>query len=226
VTLDQFQSRFKEISALGFMPSLRGGDTGVGHTLEQLLGLTENNIALPDLGNIELKAHRSPSTSLITLFTFNRKAWIMNPMVAIRKYGIPDENGRLGLYFTMSLTPSSAGVFLNIERDTLQLRHIDGTVIANWDLTAIAGKFVKKIPALILVTASSEERNGREFFWFRRAQLLEGSSAAILREQFAAHNVVLDLRLHDAKTRARNHGTGFRTSLGNLPKLFAQVTDL
>jgi hypothetical protein len=194
--------------------------------LEQLLGLSENNIALPDFGDIELKAHRSSSTSLITLFTFNRKAWRMNPEKAVKEFGTPDPKGRLGLYFTMRLEPNAAGVFVRIEEDNLQVRHVNGTLIAEWQLSKIAERFMKKIPALIFVTASSEERNGREYFWYSRAQLLQGSSAEILREQFIAHNVVLDLRLHDQRTMARNHGTGFRALERALPKLFAQVTDL
>lgn len=226
MTLEEFQRKFSEIRELGFVETKRRGPTGIGHTLEQLLGLTENNIALPDFGDIELKAHRSSSPSLITLFTFNRKAWIMNPEAAVRKYGTPDSTGRLGLYFTMSLTPNAAGVFLRIEEGELQVRHIDGTLIAKWGLMNITERFMRKIPALIFVTASSEERNGSEYFWYSRAQLLEGSSPAILREQFAVHGVVLDLRLHDHQTRARNHGTGFRVYENNLPRLFAQVRDL
>lgn len=226
MTLEEFQTKFSEIRGRGFVETRRKGPTGVGHTLEQLLGLTENNIALPDFGRIELKAHRSSSPSLITLFTFNRKAWIMNPEEAVRKYGTPDDTGRLGLYFTMSLTPNAAGVFLKMEGDRLQVRHVDGTVIAQWELGKISERFMQKIPALILVSASSEERNGREYFWYNRAQLLEGSSPEILREQFARQNVVLDLRLHDQQTRARNHGTGFRAYESNLPRLFARVKDL
>lgn len=54
------------------MKSLRSGPTGVGKTLETYLGIQENNLYLPDLGQIELKGHRDDATNLITLFTSNR----------------------------------------------------------------------------------------------------------------------------------------------------------
>lgn len=73
LTLSQFRKKFAFIKAMGYVPSARRGPTGIGQTLEELLGLKENNIAVPDWGTIELKAHRVGSSSMITLFTFNRK---------------------------------------------------------------------------------------------------------------------------------------------------------
>jgi hypothetical protein len=103
--LREFQKSFAKLKASNWVKSERRGPTGIGQTLEKLMSLPENNIASPDLGNIELKAHRINSPSMITLFTFNRKVWKMKPLEAIKKYGTPDEDGRLGLYFTMSRTP-------------------------------------------------------------------------------------------------------------------------
>jgi hypothetical protein len=102
MTLNEFVKAFLKLKGKNWVKSERRGSTGVGYTLEKHLGLSENNIAYPDLGKIELKARRINSTSLITLFTFNRKVWKMKPLEAIKKFGTPDENGRLGLYFTMS----------------------------------------------------------------------------------------------------------------------------
>ena len=130
IGLIEFKKTFAKIKQRGWVQSRRRGPTGVGHTLEQLLGLTENNIAVPDLGEVELKAHRLGSSSMLTLFTFNRKVWKMKPLEAIRQYGTPDANGRLGLYFTMSRAPNSAGLFLQVEAETVSVRHISGQVLA------------------------------------------------------------------------------------------------
>jgi len=116
VTLNEFQKRFQKLKDKGFIPTTRKGTTGVGHTLETALGLTENNIAAPDIDKIEIKAHRDKAQNLITLFTFNKSAWQMPPLEAIKKYGSKDKNGRLGMYYTMSQTPNSAGLFLNITK--------------------------------------------------------------------------------------------------------------
>lgn len=226
MTLNEFVKAFEKLRAKSWVKTERKGATGVGHTLEALIGLPENNVASPDLGRIELKAHRINSSSMITLFTFNRKVWRMKPLEAIKKYGTPDENGRLGLYFTMSRTPNSAGLFLHIDSDTISVRHVSGNIVAEWQLQTLAERFIKKIPALILVSAFSEIRGDYEWFKFDRAQLLTGTSSKIIRGQILAGNILVDLRLHDKITSARNHGTGFRAHEDKMPLLFQSVKDL
>ncbi len=163
---------------------------------------------------------------MITLFTFNRKSWKMKPLKAIRKYGTPDINGRMGLYFTMSPTPNSTGLFLFNEENSISVRHISGELIAEWQLDALAEQFCKKIPGLILVSAFSEMRGDIEWFHFSRAQLLTDTSPEIIREQILAGNVLVDLRLHDKGTSARNHGTGFRVKENKLSFLFKNVREI
>ena len=226
LTLEAFKKKFAQIREKGWIASKRKGPTGVGQTLEYYLGMRENNIALPDLGTIELKAHRIGSSSMITLFTFNRKAWKMDPLKAIKKYGTRNDNGRLGMYFTMSRTPNSVGLFLHIDQSSISVRHISGEVITEWQLEILAERFAKKIPGLILVSAFSEMRGDVEWFKYDRAQLLTGTSPKIINNQIGAGNILVDLRLHDKGTAARNHGTGFRAKEDKLPFLFKNVSEL
>jgi len=114
---------------------------------------------------------------MITLFTFNNKAWKVQPLEAIRKYGTLDKNSRLGLYFTMSQTPNSSGLFLNIGTNSISVRHISGEIVAEWQLDELADRFLKKVPALILVSAFSEKRGDIEWFKYTRARLLQGTSS-------------------------------------------------
>lgn len=150
----------------------------------------------------------------------------MKPLDAIRAYGTPDANGRIGMYYTMSRTPNSQGLFLHIESETISVRHISGTLIAEWDLETLAQRFMQKLPALILVSAFSEMRGDVEWFHFDRARLLSGTSPQIIRSQIIAGNILVDLRLHDKVTSARNHGTGFRTFEDKLPSLFETIQEL
>ncbi|MBF0227912.1 MAG: hypothetical protein HQK76_20910 [Desulfobacterales bacterium] len=68
--LEEFIKRFDRLKAEGFIPSTRKGATGIGHTLETYLGITENNIALPDIHEIELKAHRTNVNTVHSLKFF------------------------------------------------------------------------------------------------------------------------------------------------------------
>lgn len=224
--LEKFKQEFQNLKQQGFVKSLRKGPTGVGFTFETLLGLRENNLALPDIDNIEIKAHRNNSKSMITLFTFNKKAWQINPLEAIRKYGSQDDNGRLGMYYTMSLTPNSSGLFLSVNDTEISVQHTSGEVIAIWQLLELANRFVEKIPALLFVSAHTEEKNGSEYFHYYRAQLMRETSAKLLSELFKTGNLLVDLRLHDKETRARNHGTGFRVFEDKLSLLFKKIEDI
>jgi hypothetical protein len=143
-----------------------------------------------------------------------------------QKYGSLDKDGRIGLYYTMSLKPNSAGLFLDVQKDEISVRHISGDIIATWQLQTLADRFMQKMPALLFVSTFTEERADVEYFHYYRAQLMKGTSPELLADQFKAENILVDLRLHDKGTMARNHGTGFRTYEDKLPLLFNEIKDL
>jgi hypothetical protein len=221
--LSEFKKAFAKLKSAGWVQSKRKGPTGVGQTLEQLIGLDENNIALPDLVSVELKSHRIGSSSMITLFTFNRKAWKMPPLQAVKDYGTPDKEGRLGLYFTMSRTPNSMGLFLHLEGGTVSVRHISGRIIAEWQLACLADRFMQKLPGLVFVSAFSEMRGDSEWFKYDRAQLLAGTSPEIIRNQVLEGNILFDIRF---TTRASNRESTFLANGERLCWLFKDWRDL
>lgn len=227
LTIQQVKEKLSAIKRLGYVKTLRNGPTGIGYTLETLLEIKENNISSPDLGDIELKAQRERHIGMTTLFTFNNKAWKMNPLEAIRKYGSLDKDGRLGMYYTMGMKPNSAGLFLSVNDTSIAVRHIDGNVIAVWDLAEIEKRFEAKVKNVLLVKAKTEERDGIEYFQFDRARLLShGTTKAILKNQFESGELLVDLRLHDKGTMARNHGTGFRVFENNIENLYKKVEEI
>jgi hypothetical protein len=58
-----------EIAGMGFVPNARHGNHGgAGNTLEDLLGIEENNLPIPNAAEWELKTHKLGSASLVTLF--------------------------------------------------------------------------------------------------------------------------------------------------------------
>jgi hypothetical protein len=82
--------KLKEISAMGFIPNTRkGNDGGIGNTLEDLLGIKENNLPIPNASEWELKAQRLNSTSLTTLFHIepSPRAIHFIPKVLLPLYG-------------------------------------------------------------------------------------------------------------------------------------------
>src|SRR3989344_8778627 len=92
-TIAELKRRLHLLKKGGFVSSLRSHNTGVGHTLEQFLGLSENNISIPDLGKLELKSQRRESASLITLFT-KKPDDALNSRL-LEKFGYPREKDGL-----------------------------------------------------------------------------------------------------------------------------------
>lgn len=68
-TKDELIQRLKEIAAMGWVENGRQGNHGgIGNTLEDLLGIEENNLPIPNASEWELKTQRLNTTSLTTLF--------------------------------------------------------------------------------------------------------------------------------------------------------------
>lgn len=62
-------SKLKEIETMGWIENRRGKNDGaVGNTLEDFLGIPENNLPIPNAAEWELKAQRRGTKSLLTLF--------------------------------------------------------------------------------------------------------------------------------------------------------------
>ena len=67
----------------------KGNSGGIGNTLEDLLGIKENNLPIPNAAEWELKAQRINSSSLTTLFHIepSPRAIRFVPQVLLPKYG-------------------------------------------------------------------------------------------------------------------------------------------
>ena len=82
--------KLKEISELGWIPNARKGNAGgIGNTLEDLLGITENNLPIPNAAEWELKTQRLGASSLTTLFHTepSPRAIKFVPQILLPKYG-------------------------------------------------------------------------------------------------------------------------------------------
>lgn len=83
-------AKLKEISKMGWIANARKGNAGgIGNTLEDLLGIKENNLPIPNAAEWELKTQRIGSTSLTTLFHIepSPRAIRFVPQVFLQKYG-------------------------------------------------------------------------------------------------------------------------------------------
>lgn len=89
---EELIEKFKKIYAKGWIKNVRGRNDGaVGNTLEDLLGIPENNLPIPNAAEWELKAQRAETSSLLTMFHMepSPRAMKVVPDILLLKYGWP-----------------------------------------------------------------------------------------------------------------------------------------
>ena len=210
--ITELKDKLSEINQMGYVVSKRKGNTGIGYTLETLLGIKENNLRTPDFENIELKSQRKDASNRVTMFTFNRGVWKIKQRELIEKYGYIDTNGRHSLYCTVDTRTNNQGLFVKVEQENIRLYHLDGSLIAEWHGERLIKTFINKMPALIIVNADTRiNSDEKEEFWFNEAFYLTQPNEDNLLDLIRKDIIIVDVRMHLKENKAvRNHGTGFR----------------
>lgn len=89
-TKESLIAALQDIKNRGWIPNARSGNVGgVGNTLEDLLGIKENNLPIPNAAEWELKCQRAESSALTTLFHMepSPRALKFVPKMLLPKYG-------------------------------------------------------------------------------------------------------------------------------------------
>jgi len=93
----ELKAELIKIRDRGYIQNARhGNDGGIGNTLEDLLGITENKLPIPNASEWELKTQRANTTSLITLFHFEPSPTALKLVSSLLLpfYGWPHKEGR------------------------------------------------------------------------------------------------------------------------------------
>ncbi len=89
-TKESLIEELKKIRNMGWIPNARSRNSGgVGNTLEDLLGIEENNLPVANAAEWELKCQRANTASLVTLFHMepSPRALRFVPRVFLPRYG-------------------------------------------------------------------------------------------------------------------------------------------
>jgi len=210
-------TRLKKIKENGYVKTHRAGPTGIGKTLEDLLGIEENNIPGPNAEMIELKSARVNTSSMLTLFTKSPLPRGANSIL-LQRYGYESARGnnRKELHTTLNAVnfntlKGKPGFKIDIKSDRLNLITQGNEIIAYWDKEILKMCFEKKLPKLLYVKAESRGLGSEEEFWFNEAWLLSGFNFNNFINLLGQKVILIDIRIGQYPDgRTHDHGTGFR----------------
>lgn len=219
--------RLKEIKEMGYIKTHRSGNTGIGKTLEDLLGIAENNIPGPNSHKIELKSARKNTSSMLTLFTKSPLPPKANADI-LEKFGYESKRGnnKKELHTTVSavefnLLKGKPCFKINIIENKIELITIKNEVTGYWDKDTLKKTFERKIPRLLYVKADSRGSGADEEFCFNEAWLLSGFNFDSFVYLLKEGTILVDIRIGQYPDgRVHDHGTAFRVLPSKLDLCF------
>lgn len=168
----------KDIHERGFIRTLKAGDTGVGYTLETLLGIPANNSQKPDFKGIELKSKRKGRNkdglfSKVPNWELSRIKSSKELLFTRGKYS--EENDRIQLRHTLDTKkPNSFDLRLVLDNKNEQLHQIytgSNPPIKDvlWEMPTLIDALRQKHTETFWVTAMTKgaSRTADEEFWYR-----------------------------------------------------------
>ena len=226
MNLAALKKELQRVKKLGFVPTHRVGDTGIGKTLEDLLNIKENNIPLPDIAGVaELKAYRRSAKSMLTLFTLeplpkggDRDRMLLDGFGYSKR-----DNGRSKELHSTLLCKryNNQSLKLSVAEDKIRVQGKGKRLNIYWDVKSVRKKFDDKLPALVYVLADTKKIKGKEHFNFNEAYLLRGFDFELFKKMVKKDQIVVDFRMYYRPDGSvRNHGTGFRVKINKLYDCF------
>ena len=234
ITLNDFIEEFEKVKAMGWIRTHRAGPTGIGKTLEDLLGIPENNLDEPDFGDYELKSCRIDSNSMLTMFTRAPEPRRANTYLRM-KYGYSSnayDNDEKVLHSTLSadrFTPvADTGHKLKIScaADGIYIDCEDGVENIFWSREALKACFEKKYKnKFVYAKALSRGEGANEEFKFVEAYEVSGFDYDAFISLLEEGKIYVDLRIgqyHHGRNKGKthDHGTGFRIKENDQHLLF------
>ena len=241
--------KLKEISALGWVKSARPGNAGgVGNTLEDLLGIEENNLPIPNAAEWELKCQRVDTSSLTTLFHMepSPRAIRFVPRVLLPFYGWKHQTISREMSFRQTingLTCSDRGFKVVVDR-------VNRKVLISFNAKCVFGKHKKwlnsvkkragltelnpqpywgfddlfhkagtKLLNCFYIRADVKTEKEKEYFWYKEIMILQKFSLDKFIKAIEEGFILVDF---DART-GHNHGTKFRLKQDKMPELYEDV---
>jgi hypothetical protein len=231
--VEELLEMIRDVSAQGFVRTLRPGDTGIGMTLETMLGIAANTSKAPDYKGIELKAKRirKGKANRVTLFS-QVPNWKLSPIGSawnlLSTYGY-HRDGKLRLNHEMNASaPNSIGFVLEVDanRDWLRQNHQDPETavsrhVTTWEMEKLRKRLKEKHPQTFWVGAKARGRGADEEFHYVQVEHTRQPKVRNFDALIEGGVISVDyLMSQKGPQRVRDHGYLFKMHAADFPALF------
>lgn len=225
-SLDELLGHFDRINDMGWVDSLRSGDTGIGYTFETLAGIKENNDKRADFKGIEIKCklHRAGIASgKINLFqqspTWSNK---LHAIDRLKQIGLRRPNGLYACYSQVTTTPNNLGLRIDVDPPpgNLNLRK-QATDIGLWTRDTLAKRLAEKHSRAFFVKAETRKIPGNVQYHYVDVVYCARPNIDRFVDMVCERKLVFEFTMHEtASGGVRNHGYPWRL---NDESLFDQL---
>lgn len=241
--IDELYKKFLKIKNMGYVKSVRNGNTGVGATFEYLIGKKEDQEPEPDFKGIEIKTKMYHTKTDINLFSANPSGNNDKESYRLaRKYGYPDKIIRhcnilnCCAFGNKNTLVANKYLFkLNVDRCKnkiiLEIRDLDGNILDKstyWDLDKLKIRVENKLNILAFVKALRKINSNITYYKYYSIKfyklrdfdtflnLIENGYIRVVFKIGVFRSVDRFGDLHD-------HGTSFQISQDNINRLYIML---
>lgn len=221
--------RFDQISEMGWIDSLREGDTGIGYTFESLVGIEENNDRKADFRGIEIKCKQikdsGSSGGKINLFQ-QAPSWEsqLSALERLRMIGHPDLQGRYACHSQVTTTSNNLNLRLDPSATPEQIDLLKGSFrFGHWPHSVLADRLKEKHSRAVFIKAKVGKTVGGQRFHYKEFIYCEQPSIRRFTDLVQDRRLVFEFLMSEKEGgKVRNHGYPWRlTSDEYLSDLFS-----
>jgi len=257
ISKEQLINELKKIKSFGWIKNARQGNVGgIGNTLEDLLGIEENNLPIPNAAEWELKTQRANTSSLTTLFHMepSPRAVKFVPQILLPKYGWKHE--KAGVKYPeneMSFRQTISGKSRSDRGFMVIINREERKVLISFDSTTVAERHLAWLES-VKKRNNLEELNPQPYWGFddlfhkagtklincfyvqaevkkEKEEEYFNYNKILMLQKFSIDKFLISLENNDVfvdfdARTGHNHGTKFRLRQNKLPDLYAMVTEI
>lgn len=230
---EELVAKLTEISSRGFVQTLRAGDTGVGYTLETLLGIAANSSKSPDYKGIEIKSGRTRSvargrTTVISLVPNWKLSRLKSSKeILVERGRFNQKKHRVQLFHEFSAIKfNSYDMKLRVEEKKGVLHQEtligqDRITDVTWEFSTLSERLKRKHGRTFWIKADADGSGGAEKFWYNKLIYTSGVNPSKLPLLIETGVVTVDYTIKETPTGgAKDQGYLFKINQADLELMF------